>query len=858
MTMAKRFSPAVHEAVDLLWGHYNPESAARGQEILREEAQAGDADAWGLLARTYMGQSAVWETSGIDPVWDKEKMEACLQQSLKGGSAAGALSAFEYRGFLPSEYSLVLSHWGSAEALIQEAKEYAGEGGEPLMAFFLGACYEDSSLDVITCKHRDKSEKVQAALPYLEASLEAGLPWAMDVYTDCAISIYHETGDLSCYRKVLAYEKRFCEEEVPYVLWGVGQKYYDNEDYRQALPYYQRAAALGSSNARCKLGRMMRYGQGLVADPGAALEEYFLPLAEKGHVEAMYEAAAVYFTGELGKPDFEAAFSWCERALDRILPFQGTYRYDDIMPIMCYCKLYGEGTLIDRRLAARSILEEVRRQERNPTLNPYMQDCLSYLLGEVYAHGYGDMAKDRELAKKYHQQVRGNLRRSLEKLPWERSSHSLSCGIYWTLVGTPEEEKEKFAGADTIRSWQEGRFRQKMQACELGLLHSEGCGVTFKEYGEEEIAIALDLLAQGAYFSIFLGALAGDDRLRVYFEEGRYRLFANLGGSCFERYEMDKGKVLACLKGWLAGKGIGNSGWQQDARGGRILAWNRLLNEARDCHARGDEEGRIAAWEKAAQLGCGHAMNQLGIHYCDDFKTAAQWFLNATLSEDADDVQLAWYSLGRLNLQNPEGDGNKAFCYLTKAAEMGCADAWSQLGLCYLHGVGTVEDFDKCVACYDKGAALGDYQAMYARACVAMRDEGDWHDPRKAVECLQRVVSESQAWQNEGRVLLAQAYLELDAERYDRTAYELLHLAEQAGCSPAAYELAHYCRDREDMAGCRHYLEEAAAAGLEAAREELEGMAPMSSAASSPMPPLAGLRPASCCPGDGIPTAARR
>ena len=58
--MAKRFSPAVHEAVDLLWGHYDPESAARGQESLREEAQAGDADAWGLLARTYMGQSAVW------------------------------------------------------------------------------------------------------------------------------------------------------------------------------------------------------------------------------------------------------------------------------------------------------------------------------------------------------------------------------------------------------------------------------------------------------------------------------------------------------------------------------------------------------------------------------------------------------------------------------------------------------------------------------------------------------------------------------------------------------------------------------------------------------------------------------
>ena len=66
--MAKEFQPAVREAIDLIWGHFDPESARRGQELLRRAAAGGEADAWGLLARTYMGSEKLetWETSGLE------------------------------------------------------------------------------------------------------------------------------------------------------------------------------------------------------------------------------------------------------------------------------------------------------------------------------------------------------------------------------------------------------------------------------------------------------------------------------------------------------------------------------------------------------------------------------------------------------------------------------------------------------------------------------------------------------------------------------------------------------------------------------------------------------------------------
>lgn len=83
--MGERFTPAVHEAVELIWGHADADSARRGQDMLQQAAEAGDADAWGLLARTYMGQGAVWENSGLPQVNDEETVHAYILKSIAGG-----------------------------------------------------------------------------------------------------------------------------------------------------------------------------------------------------------------------------------------------------------------------------------------------------------------------------------------------------------------------------------------------------------------------------------------------------------------------------------------------------------------------------------------------------------------------------------------------------------------------------------------------------------------------------------------------------------------------------------------------------------------------------------------------------
>ena len=116
--MAKKFQPAVREAIDLIWQHYDAESAKRGQKMLRQAAAAGDADAWGLLSRTYLGADdlAVWETSRL-PV-DLDEADECVRWSILGGSAVGVLCAIERRGLYPSERAAILEHWGSGKSVL--------------------------------------------------------------------------------------------------------------------------------------------------------------------------------------------------------------------------------------------------------------------------------------------------------------------------------------------------------------------------------------------------------------------------------------------------------------------------------------------------------------------------------------------------------------------------------------------------------------------------------------------------------------------------------------------------------------------------------------------------------------------
>ncbi len=274
--MTKEFQPAVREAIDLIWGHFDPESARRGQELLRRAAAGGEADAWGLLARTYMGSEKleVWETSGLEA--DEEMVNECLKWSLLGGSSLGVLCAIEHRGLYPSEMAEILSHWGTAEAALEEAKEY---GGEAMGAHLLGLCYASGSV----CGFLDKWEG--DSLPYLEKSMKLGLALSHDTFWACAQVRHKSTGNLDKVEKALEFEGRFAEAGVPHVLFMRGKRLFGEGEPKEVFDCMERAGAQGHQEAIYWLGYMCRHGLGKEKDAARALQ-YFLPMAEQGYVPA--------------------------------------------------------------------------------------------------------------------------------------------------------------------------------------------------------------------------------------------------------------------------------------------------------------------------------------------------------------------------------------------------------------------------------------------------------------------------------------------------------------------------------------------------------------------------------------------
>lgn len=824
--MAKRFQPQVHEAVELIWNQYDKECGLKGQAMLREAAEGGDMDAWAILARTYMGVTAVGEMNGLGFVADDEKVHECLLKSIKGGSAIGVLCAIADKGLHPTEHEAMLEKWESPEKVIEAMQEYTGKGGEPLASYLLGIAYDYGSVSFLRGSQEGELELLQTALPYLEEAVQGGFAFGMDTYKKCVRSSCRNGGDMSQVEKYRRYEDGFCRSGYPHALWSRAEDLYEEERYRDAFALYEKAAKAGHENSLYNLGYMYRHGQGVKEDPRKAFEEYFLPLALQGHVTSMYQVADLYFWGDYFERDFDKAFEWCGKSLDKIAQCHDFYNYDVLMPLICYCKLYGRGTSMAQEAAARSIREEMTREEQQEMLPPYKRALLQYLMAEVYEHGYGGLPQNEKLAEQYRSaatEYKG-FQIMLSKLSWEKAE---GAGAWKSLAAGGSNSMDK---ADTFRSWQDERTERAegRRPWKLSLEWEDSYGVSFWHYDRDELRAALELNKRDVYISVLLNKnYKGCDYLGASFDGEKYYLQAKISAGYTYKEEKDPEAAAEVLAAWAEGKGLVGEGWQNDEDAQQRRQWNDYLHEADECQANDDDEGRIAALKAAADIGCGHAMNLLGIICGDDFKTASQWFLNATTTKVREDVVSAWYSLGRLHLQHPEGSGSQAMYYLQKAADMGETGAWVQLGICHLKGIGTVQDYERGVACYEKGIELGDYEAMYARAMLCQDEEGEWHDPDTAIRVLQRAAAETceeNHYQNEARLLLAKALMAKDEEANYDQARALVRKAAGEGCLEAVWTMSHFYKLEDNFRAYRKVLRDLVDDGYEPAREELDEM----------------------------------
>ena len=835
--MGTHFQPEVQKAVELIWMRYDEASAKKGQDLLRQAVVSGDADAGGLLARTYMGDDglAVWEGSGL-PV-DEVQADEYLKWSISKGSALGVLCALEHRNLYPSELKAVLSIWGSTEKALEAAKEYEDE---PMGAHLLGMCYAIGAIFALLGKWDEdtKENKARLAISYFEKALAGGLALSLDAYQEAADILYDNTGKWNKKEKFLELEGRFCSAGVPHALYKRGERLYEREEYSRSFQAYCEAGERGHKEALYNMGFMCRYGIGTEKDTDRALQ-YFLPLAEQVHVPSMGQVAEIYFWGELGERNFESAYQWCEKLLDRVAelvhlcPNGGVYRYDTILPMMCYCKYFGQGTVIDREMAVRSIMLENEIEERENKLPGYKQALLYGLMAEIYANGSGGIDKDKKKSKYYWQKAKEyeDYDTWLGDMVWDKSPEASGSRFAWAIFGRPEEERTPLTDVESIRDWQEQRIEQARLSWKgrqpwcLKVKREDGCVAGFKCYQEKEIEQALELLWQGVYLEVMLEADNGDF-LVVWSDEGEFSFFAQIEDRCSRLEAKDEAMALSIFKAWYKGKGLTGDGWQADERGNARASWNELLLRAEDCGKCGDKEGRMANLRAAAEAGCGRAMIYIGQELADsgDAKGASTWFLNATLTEEPEDKALSWCCLGRLYMENPEEKGMEARYYLQKAADMGLVSALLPLGKCYEKGIGVVKNLQEAISCYDEAIKYDNPAAMAARAGLYKQADGQWENLDEAIELLEKALKQEENFEGrqEALMLLTEAYIAEGTDEKREMARYILVKETRKGNNKAAYRLAHLYEDEGDGEQYREILRHTAAEGYEPAKEELK------------------------------------
>lgn len=832
--MAKEFQPIVHEAINLIWMQYDSASAQRGQERLYQAAVAGDADAWGLLARSYMGaeDGAVWETSGLSV--DEAKVDECIKESLMGDSAIGVLCAIAHRGLYPSELDLVRSKWGTMEKVLAAAQEYADEA---MGAYLFGIGYIQNAIFGLLDKWEDDSReaRVNLALPYLEKSLEQGLSIGLDAYWACADFLYEELGDSDKLEKAAEFECHFCEAGMPQALFHRGKRYFREMEFQKAREYFEQAAANGYQKANYWLGYTLRHGFGVVEDLPQAVE-YFQPLAESGYVPAMGQLAEIYFWNA---KDYAAAFSWCMKMLEAIVqearwqPAVGSYEYEMILPLMCYCLYYGRGTTIEREVAARTIIKETRLAEAEGNQSEEKLALLRYLTAEVYDNGSGGLPKDKEKAKTYREKARAyeDFGHFLDEMEWAKSSEGIGNRLAWRFFGRAKGTRTVLTDAEDIRSWQEARITEarqqgRKQEWRLCVLRPNGGDASYLNYGKVEISKALELLSQGVYRRVMLDQPESDDYLLAEYEAETLFFYANYDGIRYVREDKALTVAVRCFERWYNNEGVDAAAWQEDEQGTRRNTWREIMHRANRCAENGDEAGRLAALNEAAALDCGRAMVALGKDCAarGDLKGAACWYQKATLTDDEDDRLAAWYWLGRLYMEKPQEYGLEARYYLEKALDGGVPWALVQLGNCALSGIGMTASRDKAIDYYEQGIAAGDPEAMIARAALCCDAEGNWQDTDTAVNCLEKAVAEQSDWQNDARLMLANVWLQTGSEAQQKKAEYLLQDAADDGCDEAQLQLAYREKARGNNAAYWEKLRKAASEGNEKAKADMDNM----------------------------------
>ena len=146
-------------------------------------------------------------------------------------------------------------------------------------------------------------------------------------------------------------------------------------------------------------------------------------------------------------------------------------------------------------------------------------------------------------------------------------------------------------------------------------------------------------------------------------------------------------------------------------------------------------------FRKAALAGASEAYSNLAFCYATGTGTVAnaelaiQWYEKAA---DLGDFQALFHmALVIENMGGPENEG-RAFDLYTKAADLGCADAYNRLGAFWLSGFVVPADAAKAMECFTNAANGGNRDAFFNLALLYERGEGTLEDQSMAVQNYKR------------------------------------------------------------------------------------------------------------------------
>ena len=723
------------------------QNGAQALEEYRQAAEAGDVDAMYSLGECYSTGRGV------------ERDDAQAAEWYRRAADSGHVEAMSRLG------NCYLSGTGVEQDYAQAVEWYrqAADAGDAAAMYRLGESYftgqgvEQNYAQAIEWYRKAADAGNAAAMLRLGERYRVGLGVEQD-YAQ-AIEWYEKALDAGSEDSNTAFHTGYTSTKLIECYYLLGESYFTGEgveqDYEQAVEWYQKAAEAGDAAAMSRLGDCYFQGQGVEADYAQAVE-WYRQAAEAGNSDGMVGLGRCYEDGYGVEQDDELAMEWYQKAAN------------------------AGNAEAEERLAEYSSQEAETQQNGAQALEEYRQAAEAgdvdamYYLGESYFAGEG-VERNYALAVEWYQ-------RAADSGHVEAMSRLGNCYFGGTGVEQDYDQAVKW-----YRKAEEAGDAEAMYR--LGECYFSGRGV------KQDYEQAVEWYQKAAD----AGSIAAMLRLGERYRVGR-------------GVEQDYTQAIEWYEKALdEGSADSDTAFNTDYVSTKLVECYYLQGEN---YFTGDgveqDYAQALEWyQKSADAGNAEAMNRLGDCYFHgrgveaDYAQAMEWYQKAADAGNAEaEERLAEYSSQEAETRQDDAQTLEEY---RQAAEAGDVDAMNHLAYCYRRGESVEQDFAQAAEWYRRAADAGSDSAMLNLGVYYDLGRGVAQDSAQAVEWYRRAVA---AGNEEAMMNLAYCYeMGRGVEQDDAQATEWYLKAAEAGNLAAKEKQEERARLSDEMYRYAEYLE---------------------------------------------------